>query len=387
MPHPSSHFQGRVAPPPQPGRPEVEKLRADLDASLVRELAREHEHLSWAHFRRQLRPVSFRLVDTRFLGKWVTAERTIEMARELCVNQPWATVLEVLKHEMAHQYVSEVLGVHDETAHGPAFRDVCRRLGIDARAAGVPHPPTSPAGGRSADEDRVLARVAKLLALAESDSRNEAESAMNAAQRLMLKYNLELEAVAGTRDYAHRHFGRPATRVFEAERLLAVILQEHFFVEVIWVPTYVVAEGRRATVLEASGSAANLDMAEYAYDFLQASAARLFAEHRKRHGVDGGPRKSFVAGVMAGFYAKLNDQKRQLKTEGLVWVGDADLKDFHRRRHPRVHVARFATGSSDTAREHGREAGRSLVIHRPVGAGDGAGQGDGGGGRLLGPKR
>jgi len=198
----------------------------------------------------------------------------------------------------------------------------------------------------------------------------------------MLKYNLEIKAVAGARDYAHRNFGRPATRVFEAERLLAVILQEHFFVEVIWVPTYVVAEARRATVLEVSGSAANLDMAEYAYGFLQQSAARLFAEHRKRHGVAGGPRKSFVAGLMAGFCAKLNEQKRQQKSEGLVWVGDADLQDFHRKRYPRIHVARFVTGSSDTARESGREAGRSLVMHRPVGESTATS----GAPRLLGPK-
>lgn len=375
MPHPSPAGN---APGTRDARPEVEQLRVDLDASLVRELVREHEHLSWAHFRRQLRPVSFRLTDGRFLGRWLAAERTIEMSRPLCVKEPWGTVLEVLKHEMAHQYVNEVLGVHDETAHGPAFRDVCRRLGIDASAAGVPAAP----GGRSADEDRVLARVAKLLALAESDSQHEAESAMNAAQRLMLKYNLELAAVAAARDYGHRHFGKPATRVFEAERLLAVILQEHFFVEVIWVPTYVVAEGRRATILEVSGTSSNLDMAEYAYDFLQASGERLFREHRKRHGVEGGPRKSFVAGVMAGFYAKLNEQKRQQKSEGLVWVGDADLRDFHRRRHPRVHVARFATGSSDAAREHGREAGRSLVLHRPVPGGSSGS----GAQRLLGPK-
>jgi predicted SprT family Zn-dependent metalloprotease len=357
---------------------DVRRLLTEVEAALLRELAREHEHLAWAHFKKRLRPVAFRLVDVQVLGRWISDERTIEMSRELCVQQPWGVVLEVLKHEMAHQYVEEVLGVRDQTAHGPAFRDVCARLGIDARASGVPAADAT----RSQDEERVLARIAKLLALAASDSEHEAQSAMNAAQRLMLKYNLELAATHARRDYAFRHLGRPRKRVFEAERLLAVILQEHFFVEVIWVPVYLAQEGRRASVLEACGTPANLDMADYAHGFLLQAADRLFTEHRRRHGTPGRERQSFAAGVMAGFYGKLNDERRAQQQEGLVWVGDADLSEFYRRRHPRVHVARFASGGTSGARELGREAGRSLVLHRPVGAGS-----SGGGARLLGPRR
>ncbi len=355
---------------------DVQRLYTELEAGLVRELAREHEHLSWAHFKRRLRPVAFRLVDVHVLGRWIAAERTIEMSRSFCVEQPWGVVLEVLKHEMAHQWVDEVLGIHDQTAHGPAFREVCGRLGIDARASGIPT-----TGARTDDEERVLARIAKLLALAESDSEHEAQSAASAAQRLMLKYNLELAASRARRDYAFRHMGKPRRRVFEAERLLAVILQEHFFVEVIWVPVYVPGEARRATVLEACGTPANLDLAEYVHGFLLAAGERLFAEHRKRH-VSGRERRSFTAGVMAGFYAKLNDERKKQKQEGLVWVGDADLHDFYRRRHPRVHTARFASNGPSHARELGREAGRSLVLHRPVGEGS-----SGGAPRLLGPRR
>lgn len=359
------------------GSSEVDRLFVELEAGLLRELAREHDHLSWAHFRRRLRPVAFRLVDVQVLGRWISAERTIEMSRKLCLEQSWGVVLEVLKHEMAHQFVDEVLGIHDQTAHGPAFRDLCAKLGIDARAAGLPA-----AGSRTADEERILARIAKLLALAESDVEHEAQAATSAAQRLMLKYNLELAATRARRDYAFRHLGKPRTRVFEAERLLAVILQEHFFVEVIWVPVYVPELGRRATVLEACGTPANLDLAEYVHGFLAAAADRLFAEHRKKRGVPGTARKSFAAGLMAGFYAKLNDERKKQKAEGLVWVGDADLHGFYRARHPRVQVARFASGGTSPERELGREAGRSLVLHRPVSEGA-----SGGPARLLGPRR
>jgi len=79
-----------------------------------------------------------------------------------------------LKHEMAHQFVHEVLG-EQEAPHGPAFRATCARLGIDQRAGGLPQP------AQSADQRRLLERVHKLLALAQSDNQHEAEAAAAAA--------------------------------------------------------------------------------------------------------------------------------------------------------------------------------------------------------------
>ncbi len=155
------------------------------------------------------------------LGRWVPDVRTIEIARRLVLEQPWGVVVEVLKHEMAHQYVHEVLGAVDESAHGPAFRDLCERLGIDASAAGMPA-----AAGTTDEDARVLERIARLLALAESANVNEAQAAMNAAQRLMLKHNLE--SVVDARraaGYALPPPGRrPPAASAEAARLLGAIL-------------------------------------------------------------------------------------------------------------------------------------------------------------------
>ena len=86
-----------------------------------------------------------------------SAEEHAEIARHLVLGHPWGAVVEVLKHEMAHQYVQEHLGVVDESAHGPAFRAVCEKLGIDGRAHGVPESPAD------ASEQRILDRVAALI--------------------------------------------------------------------------------------------------------------------------------------------------------------------------------------------------------------------------------
>jgi predicted SprT family Zn-dependent metalloprotease len=346
-------------------------LSAELEAALLRELRSTYEDLNYSFFKKRLATPAFVLSDapTR-LGRWVSIDRTIEMSRRLVLKEPWGVVVEVLKHEMAHQFVFEVLGKHDESAHGPAFRDVCERLGIDASAAGMPVATT-----QSEDDARVLSRIAKLLALAESANVNEAQAAMSAAQRLMLKHNLE--SIADPRRphaYGFRHLGKPTGRVTEHERLLGAILGKHFFVEVIWVPVYRPAEGKRGSVLEVCGSPTNLEMAAYVHAFLTHTSEHLWREHKRQKKIRGDrDRRTFLSGVMIGFLEKLNAQIPENREKGLVWVGDADLASFYRTRHPRIVHVRHAAQRRSEAHHHGREAGRKIVLHKPVGSGPSGG--------------
>lgn len=357
----------------QPSDPSAEaaRLGAHLEAALLRELRATYQDFNHAFFRRKLTAAAIELSDAGSrLGRWVPDVRTIEIARRLVLGQPWGVVVEVLKHEMAHQYVHEVLGKSDESAHGPAFRELCDRLGIDASAAGMPA-----ASGTTPEDLRVLERIARLLALAESANVHEAQAAMNAAQRLMLKHNLE--NLAGTRrpsGYGFRHLGKPTGRVSEAERLLGTILGKHFFVEVIWVPVFRPLEGTRGSVLEACGAPANLEMAAYVHAFLTHAAEHLWREHQRARKIRGNKdRRTFLAGVMTGFLEKLNTQRTEHQQQGLVWVGDADLEGFYRKRHPRIVHVRHAGSRRTAAHAEGREAGRRIVLHKPVQGGPSGG--------------
>jgi len=328
---------------------------------LVRELAMEWRHVNASHFKDALVAPAIALVASRaHLGRWHGATRTLEISRPMVLAHPWGAVVEVLKHEMAHQYVDEVLRARDEAAHGKAFRDVCARFGVDASAAGLPD-------ARPADDPRarVIERVARLLALAESPNVHEAEAAMAAAQRLMLKYNVEL--AAGARAYAFRQLGDPSGRVGEDERVLAAILAKHFFVEVIWVPAYRVREGKRGSVLEICGTTENLAMAEYAHAFLRHTARELWEEHKKKTGSRSNrDRRTFLAGVMTGFADKLARQAQKSASEGLVWVGDADLHRFYRARHPHIRNVRYGGQRRTEAFASGKEAGKRIVLTKPI---------------------
>lgn len=335
-------------------------LRLELERAALHAIYKTFEQVNGSLFRFQLRRPVFELItsDER-LGRWVPAHRAIELSRDLLTKHGWGVLEEVLKHEMAHQYVDEVLRIRDEPAHGPAFRRVCEERGIDARAAGAPVAAEAPSP--------VLERIAKLLALAESPNEHEAQAAMSAAQRLMLKHNIEAAVSGTTSSYCFRHLGKPTGRVTEHERRLAMILDEFFFVQVIWVPVWRVTEAKRGSVLEACGTRDNVELAAYVYDFLMYTSDALYRADRKaRRDRTHGARRKFLAGVMSGFHDRLKSERTRSASQGLVWVGDAELSGYFRRRHPHVRWARHSVSTGGEAYARGQTAGRNIVLHRGV---------------------
>jgi hypothetical protein len=355
--------------------PKTAPLTAALEAALLRELADVHRTENWLHFASRLAPPIVALSDsTARLGRWIGATRTIELSRALVLDRPWPDVVSVLQHEMAHQYVDEVLGVRDESAHGAAFRQVCAERGIDGAAAGAP---AAPAGATPA-ADRVLERIRKLLALAGSANQHEAESAMQRAHELMLRHNIEVAAAAEARDFEVRHVGDPLRRSNAVEAAILVLLGDCFFVRVIRLPVYLPREGKRGSVYELTGTRANLELALHVYEFLLGTAERLWRENRTDARVRSGrDRLAYQHGVIRGFHDKLRLERVVLAGTGLVWRGDARLDEHYQRRHPRTHSSRrtVRTGGAHSA---GREAGHKVVLHRPVAGGPGPSR------RLLG---
>lgn len=338
---------------------DLEELGADLEEQCVRAIAREWFGLNLLFFKGKLRRPAFVLArEEARLGYWDRESRTLAITHACALRHPWPVVVDVLKHEMAHQYVDEVEGVYGESAHGPRFREVCNRLGIDARASG-----TRPR--EASDEDRVIEKVARLLALAGSASPHEAEAAMSAARRLMLKHNVE--APSQTRDYGTRVLGTPKGRTTEHERRVGMLLGEHFFVEVLWIPVFVPATGKRGHVLEVAGTEANLAMAEYAFAFIHRAAEEAWRAHKRASKIKGNAdRRAYMAGVVAGFHRRLDADARHQKEAGLVWVGDADLHRFFRQRHPRIVHVRRGSQAGREAFGAGQHEGQKLVLHRPV---------------------
>jgi hypothetical protein len=358
-----------------PAAPTAAQLNATLEAALVREIRARYDWDNRARFGgRLVAPVIVLTDATSYLGRWHSPTRRLELARSLVMQRPWLEVASVLEHEMAHQFVDEVLRVGGETAHGETFRRVCAERGIDARAAGSPSAAAPGGPGSDAEAvDRVLDRIRKLLALAGSPNQHEAEIAMRKAHELMLRHNIEVAATRVARSYEIRHLGDPGKRGTRVESEIAALLSELFFVKVIRVPVYLPREARSGLVYEIAGTHANVEMASHVWAFLLATAERLWAENRHDRRVRGGrDRLIYQSGVIGGFRDKLLAERGELKQTGLVWVGDRDLDRFYRARHPHMTTRRHHVRING-AHAAGREAGRTVVLHKPVERGPGGG--------------
>lgn len=343
-----------------------EALSAELEGALLRQLLLRYTEVNEDRFRSRLRAPLLAFTDNAsHLGRWVPAVRTIELSRHFVAARPWLEITSILEHEMAHQYVDEVLGIRDESAHGETFRRVCAERGIDARAAGTPIPSTDPAADTAAA--RTLDRIRKLLALAASSNQHEAEIAMRRAHELMLRHNIDhVPADAATGDYEVRHLGDPLKRGNRVETEVMLLLGDYFFVKVIRVPVYIPALGKAGNVYEIAGTRPNVEMAEHVYHFMLATADRLWATNRTDTRVrNGRDRLAYQAGVVRGFRDKLGAERKELRGTGLVWLGDGNLEHFYRARHPRI-VTRRTYVQVGAAHAAGREAGRTVVLNKPV---------------------
>jgi hypothetical protein len=174
-----------------------------------------------------------------------------------------------------------------------------------------------------------------------------------------------------------RHLGDPHKRKNRVEADVVGLLSECFFVKVIQVPVYLAREGKHGSVYEIAGTHANVEMAAHVYAFLLATAERQWHENRDDERVRSGrDRMAYQSGVVRGFRDKILEGRTELKGTGLVWVGDSQLDRFYRARHPRV-ITRSRRVRVNAAHSAGREAGRSVVLHKPVE------NGPSGGTRLL----
>lgn len=360
--------------------PRAAELQAKLENRVVGRLAVEYDDCNWSYFKDTLRRPQLRLSETsRRLGEWVPDDRSIGISREAALELPWLEVVEILKHEMVHQFVDEVLG-GEARPHGPLFVQACRARGIDPGATLQRREDAHAA----TPEDKVIARVRKLLALAESSNQHEAEAAASTAQRLILKFNLDLDARPPEDEhFTFAHVGTPTGRVQAHQRRLARLLLAHFFVRGVWVKHYDPHTDKLGSVLEICGRPENVQMAEFVYDFVLRTVERLWSEHKRCNGIRSNrDRRAFLAGAVAGFHGKLDTQRFVHQREGLVWRGDAGAEAYLRRRFPRLRSVRYSGGTVNGAYVEGHRAGKEIVLSRPVSE-----RGDGGPRRALPPKR
>lgn len=317
----------------------------------------------------------------RKLGEWSAGRNEIRLSRSFVFNHPWDSVCEVLKHEMAHQLAHRLLVGRREAPHGPVFQKACDLLRADPRASGgYPSFREQVFDQKLSEEDRIMRRVQKLLALAESANPHEAEAAMVKAHELIARHNIDLFDRTSQRRFVSIFLGKPALRHTRDVYALSSLLQTFYFVEGIWVPAYVLEKGKMGRVLEISGTPENVEIADYVYGFVRQYIDAQWQAYNKNKGLTQHRKTDFAVGIINGFRSKLEYSQDRLanespETRALIRHGDPQLNRYFRHRYPRIRsIHRGPVRQDPDVYNDGVEAGEKLVISKGV-----AGTGEAGG--------
>jgi hypothetical protein len=235
--------------------------------------------------------------------------------------------------------------------------------------------------------DQLRARVRKLLALAQSSYPEEARSAASKASELIARHNLTLIEEDRQRTFVSRFMCDPAKRHPRHLYVISNILKRFFFVEMVWVPAWVVSKVCAGSVPEMSGQPHDIEFASYVFGFIQRTILAQWDQARKQHGFSGREFRQFALGVAIGFYSKLEGDRRALSERlqaerdlaedaahskreyactDLVNLADPKLSDYVKRRYGKI----CSIGRPGVARKSsftiGEKVGRSMVLHRGI---------------------
>ena len=320
----------------------------------------------------QMRKPRFAIQDMNSQwGYWSGKNRVIVMSRSLVMEHSWSAVRQVLKHEMAHQFAEEVLGARNEPPHGASFKEACYHLRADPAASGNFRllDERGVADSRN-HEDRLMVRIKKLMSLAQSRNRHEAEAAMAKAHELVGKYNMDLIRLEEDRNFISVFLGKPMLRRFREEHRLASLLGEFYYVYGLWVSTYVMDKGKMGRVLEISGTEKNVKIASYVYDFVNYFIESQWREYNRKRGLNRYRRTDFALGVLEGFEQKLDKQSAQHAAAtgyDIIKVEDPLLKKYAAYRYPHISTNRGKPLRQNTkVRKDGEKVGSKLVISKGI---------------------
>ena len=301
--------------------------------------------------------------STQILGYWDPTSRTLTISAIHIERDPWEAVMDTLRHEMAHQFVTEVLKAVDEKPHGPAFQKACERLRCDPRPRY-----TEDGSANDAEEPTSLRQLKKLLSLSESPNEHEAQAAVQKARYILAKYNIDSVELGRERSFRKRILGDVKGRRMPVDTWLGSILKSFFFVETIWIQSYDALQDRSGRVLQIWGTPENLAMAEHVYYYLRSLLEPLWDEYKTSHRLRSNwERQLFFAGLMKGFYQKLKEQTQVLeKTHALIWKGDPELRAFHRYHYPYVRKLYGGRVSQTQTYKDGIEGGKKIEVRKPI---------------------
>jgi hypothetical protein len=211
-------------------------------------------------------------------------------------------------------------------------------------------------------------RIRKLLALADSPNENEAAAAAEKAQVLMLRYGIEMAAVAasgGERLAVDEHV--LDGKVDPWRRMLAAAVARSAGGEIVWAPG---GDGRNQGKIFFYGPAGTVGGIVELYRYLEAQlvviSATATAARRERRVHGRTWRNSFLLGAVGRLGQRLDARRAQTAEaaengRALVLVKSAVDRGIER-RHPELESSGYRASVARSAYEAGSRAGKHVDL-------------------------
>ena len=281
----------------------MDKPPADFEIRWAAQLSREHEVISWRYGVNLTTPTINISSGKKEQGWWDHGTKTLSISSHLIQTEVWDIVLEVLKHEMAHQYVSEFYDNAD--GHGKYFKRACEKLGVH---------PAFAAGGKEyhkrlqefkgelpADAQKMLRKIEKLMALGQSSNEAEAQAASRKANYLLNKYNLSrLHTRGEDPDIKYLTICHRKKRIESIQRAVLSVLRDYYYVNCLTSQTYHAQDDTVYKSIVLVGRKEALIVAEYVYHFLLDTGRTLWQNFKNKHNAKRGDKLSFDMGFISG---------------------------------------------------------------------------------------
>lgn len=287
-----------------------------------------------------------------------------ELGFHECLMSSSREVLQnIIRHELAH-YITFINYGDTVTPHGDEFRAFCKRMGWNEEVYKATTCHDDDICLTVAQENSILRKVKKLMALATSSNKHEAEQAMIKSQQLLLKHNIDVSNVED--DEEEKIFLKrimKQTKKSAKMRSIAQILGT-FFVNTV----YNRSEG--FTYLEVVGSATNVEIAEYVAKTLERELDTLWDQAKEQQPDLKGAiaKNSFFIGVARGYCNKIHFLKRQYDTNtsnALILI-EKKLKYATAMAYPQLSKSSSHASYCSKSSQLGEQAGRELNINPAV---------------------
>lgn len=336
------------------------KMRANMRSILSKELALSVRK-SRFEFNGYLIPINLVVFEheTR-LGQFDPHTYQIAINRKLMMFAKDVVINNVLRHEIAHLLTYLKFGPSVE-AHGTEFKEVCRNTnwGKDVFSAYANLDLENKKFEGDIKSEKVVSKIKKLLALAQSSNEHEADMATRKANQLLLKHNLstiditeEDKEVCLKRTLSTKRNNAKFQAIYE--------ILTTFFVQPVF------SHGKGMVYLEIIGDRVSVELADYVANFLDKEMEALWKKEQvKNPTLKGSAKKnSFMRGLGNGYVEKIKSDQNQEYSEKSLIVLKKDLKEKVNTVYSKLSQSKTKSSShcKETAKL-GNQAGKSLSIN------------------------